>query len=226
LVLGESFSRGWEARCDGRALGTPRPIDGYANGWLAPADCHEVSFTFAPQRTAQLAYVVSAVFCGLLCLLLVGLRAPLQVPPARRTALADDRLPHLPLVTSAIVAALATVPLCLLFALRTSVGIFPVLTFALWRGVPARRLAIVAAGLLGVAVPVAYAIASPQNRGGYNFDYSIRTIGAHWIGVLALVLLMVACGRMLIAARRLRPPVEPPPPELPEHRLEAVAGRR
>jgi hypothetical protein len=92
--------------------------------------------------------------------------------------------------------------------------------------VPARRLAIVAAGLLGVAVPVAYAIASPQNRGGYNFDYSIRTIGAHWIGVLALVLLMVACGRMLIAARRIRPPAEPPPPELPEHRLEAVAGRR
>jgi hypothetical protein len=226
LVFGESFSRGWEARCNGRSLGTPRPIDGYANGWLAPGDCRDVSFAFAPQRTAQTAYVVSAVVCGLLCLLLVGVRAPLQMPRIRLGALADDRLPQLPLLTAVIVAALATLPLCLLFALRTSVGIFPVLTFALWRGVSARRLAIVAAGLLGIAVPIAYAIASPQNRGGYNFDYGIRTIGAHWIGVLALVLLMVACGRMLIAARRIRPPAEPPPPELPEHRLEAVAGRR
>jgi hypothetical protein len=133
----------------------------------------------------------------------------------------------LPLLTSVVVAALVTIPLCLLFALRTSVGIFPVLAFALYRGVSARRLAMVAAGLLGVAVPIAYAIASPHNRGGYNFDYSIRTIGAHWIGVLALVLLMLACGRMLIAARRGRPTVESPPaPERPEPRPQAVAGRR
>ena len=37
LVLGQSFSHGWRATCDGRSLGPPQPIDGYANGWPAPA---------------------------------------------------------------------------------------------------------------------------------------------------------------------------------------------
>ena len=36
LVLGESFDNGWRATCDGRSLGAPQVIDGYANGWLAP----------------------------------------------------------------------------------------------------------------------------------------------------------------------------------------------
>ena len=49
LVLGQSFSKGWEASCDGRSLGEPRPINGYANGWRAPADCRSVAFDFAPQ---------------------------------------------------------------------------------------------------------------------------------------------------------------------------------
>ena len=42
LVLGESYSRGWKAWCSTSgghetSLGRPVPIDGFANGWLAPA---------------------------------------------------------------------------------------------------------------------------------------------------------------------------------------------
>src|SRR5439155_1574079 len=33
LVLGESYDRGWRATCDGRDLGAPVPLQGYANGW-------------------------------------------------------------------------------------------------------------------------------------------------------------------------------------------------
>ena len=50
LVLGESFSEGWRAKCDGRDLGVARPVNGYANGWRAPRDCRDVEFAFAPQK--------------------------------------------------------------------------------------------------------------------------------------------------------------------------------
>ena len=39
LVLGESFNKGWRARCNGKDLGAPRPIEGYANGWLVDRGC-------------------------------------------------------------------------------------------------------------------------------------------------------------------------------------------
>ena len=68
-----------------------------------------------------------------------------------------------------------------------------------------------AAALVGVVVPAIYVIASPRNRGGYNFEYSIEVIYAHWASVAALVLLMVACGRTLAAARSgARPPAPEP----------------
>ena len=50
LVLGESFNRGWRATCDGRDLGAPRVVDGYANGWRVGRGCRSVAMTFAPQR--------------------------------------------------------------------------------------------------------------------------------------------------------------------------------
>ena len=33
---------------------------------------------------------------------------------------------------------------------------------------------------------------APKDRGGFNFDYSRTCSGAHWVAVLALVLLLVA----------------------------------
>ena len=57
LVLGESYDRGWEALCNGRSLGAPVPIDGYANGWRVGAGCRNVRFTFAPNRLALIGYL-------------------------------------------------------------------------------------------------------------------------------------------------------------------------
>jgi hypothetical protein len=141
--------------------------------------------------------------------LLVGLRRrrPLAAPrrlapegPARRIA-----LPR-----AAAIAFVLTIPLALLFAKRTSVVIFPLLTLIHWRGVGVRMLTLAAAGLIGVAVPLGYLIASPTDRGGYNFEYSLQTIDAHWITEGALVLLIVACWRTIADARAPAQPVSPP----------------
>jgi peptidoglycan/LPS O-acetylase OafA/YrhL len=105
------------------------------------------------------------------------------------------------------------VPLALLFAKRTSVVIFPLLTLILWRGAGARLLTAACALLLGVAVPLLYLIENPINRGGYNFEYSLQTLDAHWVTEGALVLLMVACWRAISEARATR---EVSPPTAPQ----------
>ena len=203
LVLGQGYSEGWRAECDGRDLGEPRVIDGFANGWRAPADCRSVAFDYAPQSAARIGFAISAVVCALLLLfLLVGaLRrgrpeasAPPPLPPARTPA-------RMPLPRAAALSLVLTIPLALLFAKRSSVVIFPALTLILWRGIGAQLLTAAAALLIGVAVPLLYLIASPIDRGGFNFEYSIQTINAHWVTEGALVLLMVACWRTIADAR-------------------------
>ncbi|HEV3378610.1 MAG TPA: hypothetical protein VG126_15170, partial [Thermoleophilaceae bacterium] len=113
---------------------------------------------------------------------------------------ADERRP-LSLPRAALIALVLTAPLAVLFAARTSVVLFPLLTFILWRGLGSRLLTLVAAGLLGIVVPVLYLVQTPRDRGGFNFEYSTELISAHWVAVGAVVLLMVACWRTLAAAR-------------------------
>ena len=76
LVLGESYNTGWQASCNGRSLGAPQVIDGYANGWLAPIGCRSVSFSFAAQSAVNLSYVVSGLVVAALALLLIFTRPP------------------------------------------------------------------------------------------------------------------------------------------------------
>jgi arabinofuranan 3-O-arabinosyltransferase len=206
LVLGQSYNEGWRASCDGRALGEPRPINGYANGWRAPADCRAAAFEYQPQDGVRLGQVVS----GIVCLLLLAFLAvgwllargrPGATPPAETPGPAE-RARRLPLPRAALVAAVATVPLALLFAARSSVVILPLLTLVLWRGAGAGLLAGIAAVLLGFVVPVLYLVLTPENRGGYNFEYSAELIWAHWVAVGAVVLLMVACWRLVASRSR------------------------
>jgi hypothetical protein len=229
LVLGQSWSKGWKASCDGRDLGKPSPIDGYANGWRAPEDCRDVSFSFGPQGAARVGYALSAVICTLLlAFLLIGWRRrrprPSEAPPPLPPAPSPAR-PSLP--KAAAIAFVLTIPLALLFAKRTSVVIFPALTLILWRAVSVRLLTAVAAALIGIAVPLLYLIESPTDRGGYNFEYGFQTINAHWVTEGAIVLLMVACWRTIAdaraAGRRVRPPADPLAG--PAHREPAAARR-
>ncbi len=75
LVLGESNDRGWSATlANGKSLGTPKLIDGYANGWYVnpaglPATI-DATVTFTPQRVVWTALVLSALAI-LLCLAFV-----------------------------------------------------------------------------------------------------------------------------------------------------------
>ena len=229
LVLGQAFSVGWEASCDGRALGKPRPINGYANGWRAPADCQNVAFSYGPQRTVDIGYLISALLCLLLLVFLVVGRYARPWPraaPVRPALLPADRPGPLPLPKAAAGALVATMPLSFLFAARASIVIFPLLTLILWRGAGSRLLTGIAAGILAVVVPIMFAIISPKNRGGYNFEYSIELIWAHWVTVGALVLLMAACWRALMAARRAAVSPDPDaPPVAPVPSARATAPR-
>ena len=75
LVLGESYDAGWRARCDGRSLGAPVPMQGYANAWPVQRGCRNVSFAFAPNRALLVSDAISLVACLLLLALLVLRRA-------------------------------------------------------------------------------------------------------------------------------------------------------
>ena len=151
-------------------------------------------------------YLISAIVClALLAFLAIGwwLQRGRARVEEKLALLPDARPAPMPLVRAAALAFAVTLPLAFLFAARTSVVIFPALTLIFWRGWSPRALvAAAAAGLLVVVVPLLYALDPPRDRGGYNFEYSLDLIRAHWVTVAALVLLMVACGRTLMAVRR------------------------
>jgi arabinofuranan 3-O-arabinosyltransferase len=201
LVLGESYNRGWRATCDGRDLGRPKVVDGFANGWDAPADCRRAGFRFGPDRAALAGYGISALAClALLALLL--LRRPPAVP-APGPDLADGPAPRgLPLGRAAALGLAIALPLGFVLALRAGLVAWPVVTLILWRGLGAGLLLRAAGALLLVVVPLLYLAIPPEDQGGYNTQYAVDRIAAHWVTAAAWALLVLALWRMLSAARR------------------------
>jgi hypothetical protein len=94
LVLGQSFDRGWRASCDGRELGPPRPMQGYANAWSLPATCERAAFRYVPDRAVRLAMLLSGGASVLLLLALLLRPRPHSAPPAA------SRVPTRPARTS------------------------------------------------------------------------------------------------------------------------------
>ena len=86
LVMGQSFSDGWEARVvGGESLGSPRLVDGYASGWLVTAETAgsiRLTMEFAPDATVRAAIWLS-VLAGVVTvgLLLGGRRRPIGPLP-------------------------------------------------------------------------------------------------------------------------------------------------
>jgi arabinofuranan 3-O-arabinosyltransferase len=236
LVLGEGYNRGWQAFCNGRSLGTPTPIDGYANGWQVRPGCRDVRFAFAPNRIAGLAYLVSAI-AGVLCLLaLIGSHQ--WRLESRRTAARDERESHVfpvrpsaapwPIATALVAAVIVGLVFGFVFGIAAGVASIPVTALVLWRGIGARRLTIAAAVLLGVLVPIAYVLHPGSAAGGNHFGYAHDHLAAHYLAVAAIGLLIGALWRTLAASRgrrvgagsrtsdasepRQAPPAPAPPP--------------
>ena len=88
LVLGQSLSSGWQATMNGRSLGVPTLIDGYANGWkipaMTPGTVAKVSFVWAPQHIINVAQLIS--LFGLLAVVVLSLW-----PVKRRSKEKDER---------------------------------------------------------------------------------------------------------------------------------------
>jgi arabinofuranan 3-O-arabinosyltransferase len=215
LVLGESFDSGWRATCDGRSLGAPRVLDGYGNGWLAPAGCKQVSFQFAPQSGVNKSYVISAVAAALILLFLVvgAMRRPTPAAEGPQRLLPDVPAHPRPLIRAALLALPAAIVLGYVFSIRAGIGLLLVLTFVLWRGWAPRTLTLIAAALLGIAVPLTYLIVNPHDRHGDNFVYSTKLIAAHWIGVVAIALLALVCWQIVRYQRAGRGGLSPPGPQ-------------
>jgi len=202
LVLGESFNRGWRADCDGRDLGAPRPMQGYANAWPVEPGCEDVSFAFAPNRLLPPAYLVSLLACLLLIAVVVRRpRHPVPANPAQTPILATP--PHRWPLKRALAAGLAAaVLLGFVFAIRAGVVLGPAVALILWRGIGPRPLALAGGALLLTVVPILYLAVPVDDPGGYNTNLAVERIAAHWVGVAAIFLLGAALARQLSTATR------------------------
>jgi hypothetical protein len=211
LVLGQGYDRGWRAWCNGRSLGAPVPIDGYANAWPIEPGCRDVRFAFAPQTLAAAGYVASGVG-GLLCLAALVLM-PLARRGRGRTVASRDpasdafwppREPPVrwPARRVVLPALLGGCVLGFVFGVGAGVVCVPAIAFVLWRGVAARALTYGAGLLLGIVVPVLYLANAPSAAGGNHYAYPAQHMSAHWVGVAAVVLLLIALWRTLSGRRR------------------------
>ena len=211
LVLGEGYNAGWRATCDGHDLGAPVPLQGFANAWPVATGCAAVDFTWAPNRLLPPAYIVSLLACLVLLGVLLRRRRDGAVAATARAPLPDADPPaRWPLRRALLAAALLTPALMFVFAIRAGVLLGPALAAILALAIPARRLILVAGALLGVVVPILYLAVPVRDPGGFNTNLPVERIAAHWVGAVAVFLLLVALGRTLVAAlpegtrRRLR----------------------
>ena len=114
----------------------------------------------------------------------------------------DDRRAPWPLRAAVLAGLGAGVLLGFVFALRAGAAIAPAVVLILWRGWSPRTLILTAGALLVVIVPALYLIFPGTDRGGYDTDYAVEHLGAHWVAVAAVVLLVVALARSLSTATR------------------------
>jgi hypothetical protein len=201
LTLNQSFNKGWEATAhtadDTTHLGTAHPIGNFANGWFVDHSNAgaRVDFTWTPQRSVDLALLVSGL--GVLaCIALIVLRkrrAPAFVPDQPAPASHPFRVPAAPLVASGI-AVVAGV----LFGSPIIGGALLVFAIAATLAPRSRVLAGIVAALPVAAIVAAVGLVLwKQHRYDYPHDARWPSYfgGAHALvlfGFLALALLVVS----------------------------------
>jgi len=188
LVLAQSYGDAWRASCDGRDLGAPRPVDGFAMGWRVPAGCRVAEMAFAPDRLVRAGYVVSAPVLAVLLLLLALRRPPrprLQ-PTAGGAAQAADRPSPAPAADGPAQAADRPSP-----APAVAGPPYPDLPDAPPSRLPARRAALLALAAGAVLGFVLAARAAPVIALGVFFVLW-RGVGVRGLVAAAGALLLVA----------------------------------
>ncbi len=181
LALAQSFSPGWRASCrsgDGsrRDLGSPVMIDGFANGWrVGPDGCSDPKFAFAPQKGANISYAISLIaFLAVCAFLLIGWRKG-----------RGRRHPAAPEGGAAVEISASASP-------TPSVEIRAGKSEAAQPG-RLQRVAtwLMAASAVMVAALGAIYVSNPDpSRQGINFDYAVHQSAAHWVAVVAMILLL------------------------------------
>jgi hypothetical protein len=213
LVLGESYSKDWRAWCrtssGERELGAPVPIDGFANGWRVDRDCLGARFAFAPQRVATAGIAVSGL--AALVLLVLGVAALVRRrgwepsrpvwAEAERDLAPRDPARRLGWAPALALGAAVVVVGGGLFALRAGLVLGVAAVVLLRTGLTARRLLTLAA--LGIVLlPLLYIVFPAGDEGGFNFDYAVDNLGAHWVAVAVVSCVAVACALDALALRR------------------------
>jgi arabinofuranan 3-O-arabinosyltransferase len=85
MVLGQSYNQGWHATADGKDLGAPTLVNGYANGWKVPAGSDiEIHLEWTPQKVVWAMIYASLAF--------VALALVLTFWPRRKKAVAGAEL--------------------------------------------------------------------------------------------------------------------------------------
>lgn len=206
LSFGQSYNRLWRARCDGRDLGEPVPIQGYANGWPLDRSCKQLDLGFAPQGAVRIGYLISGVgVLAAILLLLLAWRRREEEPATITADLAEPELPEaMPLKQAILGAMLPAVLIAACFGLRAGAVALPVFSVVRWKAVSDRALTAAAAGLMLVAVPLTYVIVQVvqgTTTSGNSTDYANDRLAAHWMTLTAIVLLAVIMKRTLSTAR-------------------------
>jgi hypothetical protein len=217
LVLGESLEPGWTAEVDGRDLGEPKLVDGFAQGWqIPPGPERTVTLTWSPQRTVDIGLLISALV-SLLCVALVALDrrrfSPAGMAPNLGARLDHPFAPRRPagralgvlaaLGTGALGAFVVSLPAGLLLGLLTAA--------ALWWRRGAGLIATAAVGLAALAF-VATVVARVVDEDLLAFDV-FANLHAENLLLLGAIVLLVAS--LLVDALRGGGP-----------RVDAIPGRR
>ena len=194
LVLNQSFSSGWRASVGGHDLGAPVLLDGGFTAWRLPArsSAATVSITWAPQRTVDLALLLSLVglVVAVACVAIGGRRRAEDPSAAlvRRAALAwpwtSRTRPAL------LLAAVATVVAALIAGPAVALVVVPLLALAWWRPSLRALLAVGPAALLSLA---ALYVVEQQHK--YHWPHDIQW-PAHF--GLANTLAWAAIGLLLV----------------------------
>jgi len=205
LVLGQSYNSGWHASCNGRSIGAPQVIDGFANGWLLRPRCQNLSLWFGPQSTVDIGYYVSAAACLVLLLVLL-LRTPARRASAALPALdIEDTHAPWPVVAALVAGAAWFGVFTALSGARVGAVVGVAVAFILWRGFADRIVILLAGAALVIIVSGLYLVKPGADQGGYDASYPNQHILAHAVvaAALALLILVLVRGPLNRATRRL-----------------------